>query len=315
LLACRFGPIERLQSISGRAAAMSPDHPLRGPLFMVLSTASYVTNDTMMKLATEGLPPYQVLVMRGISATIWGLVFLGGLRLLPRIGQAFHPRVMLRNLLEMTAVLGYIVALANMQIADVMALGQITPLVVLLGASFLFGERLGWLKVALIGLGFVGALMVAQPGTDGISIYALLALSNALFGAARDIASRRVPGEVPGLVVAFGASFVVLCGAGVLHLLLESWVTPEPRHVLLMGAAGLFLFFGHYLLFMAYRIGPTGAVAPFYYFFTFWAVVSGLVVFGDLPNPLALFGIVLIVASGVAVVLAGRRQRRLIPVA
>jgi drug/metabolite transporter (DMT)-like permease len=294
---------------------MMTDHPLRGPLFMVLATASYVTNDTMMKIATEGLPPYQVVFMRGISATIWGLVFLGFLGLLPRIGQAFDARVLLRNVLEMLAILGFIVALANMPIADVMALGQITPLIVLVGASMLFGEKLGWMKVVLISLGFVGALMVAQPSASGISIYALLALSNAVFGAARDLASRRVQAHVPGLVVAFGASFVVLVGSGAFHLMFESWVVPETRHILLLGAAGLFLFFGHYLIFMAYRVGPTGIVAPFYYFFAFWAVVSGLVVFGHLPDILSMAGIVLIVISGVAVVLAGHRQRRLLPTA
>ena len=288
---------------------MNTDHPLRGPLFMVLATACYVTNDTMMKLATDGLPPYQVLVMRGISATIWGVVFLAFLGLLPRAGQAFGGRVLLRNLFETIAVLGYIVALANMPIADVLALGQITPLIVLLGASFLFGERLGWMRMALISLGFAGALMVAQPTATGISVYALLGLSNAVFGAGRDLASRRVSSEVPGLVVAFGASFLVLTGALILHLCFESWVTPEPTHIVLLGAAGLFLFVAHYLLFMAYRIGPTSAVAPFYYFFAFWGVVSGIVVFGHLPNALAFTGIVLIVISGVAVVLIGQRRK------
>ena len=43
---------------------------------MVLSTGSYVVNDTMMKVATEGLPPYQVLMMRGCAALIWGLPLL-----------------------------------------------------------------------------------------------------------------------------------------------------------------------------------------------------------------------------------------------
>ena len=72
------------------------------------------------------------------------------------------------------------------------ALGQITPLLVLLGASILFRERIGGVRMALIGCGFIGALMVAQPTMQGISIYALLALANAVFCAARDLAGRRV---------------------------------------------------------------------------------------------------------------------------
>ena len=40
---------------------LSASHPFRGPLFMVIATGSYVINDTMMKLATVGLPPYDAL--------------------------------------------------------------------------------------------------------------------------------------------------------------------------------------------------------------------------------------------------------------
>ncbi len=51
-------------------------HPFRGPLFMILATGFYVTNDTMMKLATASLPPYEVLMLRGTAALIWGLPLL-----------------------------------------------------------------------------------------------------------------------------------------------------------------------------------------------------------------------------------------------
>ena len=66
---------------------------------------------------------------------------------------------------------------------------------------------------------------------------------------------------------------------------------------------------------MAYRIGPTRAVAPFYYCFTVWAVISGLLVFGQLPNTLAICGILLVVASGLAIVSLDERKRRLTVVA
>ena len=72
--------------------------------------------------------------------------------------------------------------------------------------------------------------------------------------------------------------------------------------------------FGHFFIFMAYRVGPTQVVAPFYYTFTLWAVISGLLVFGQLPGPLALAGIVLIVPSGLAVVTLDGWRRRPEPV-
>jgi drug/metabolite transporter (DMT)-like permease len=293
---------------------MSLPFRLKGPLFMVVAAASYVVNDTLMKLATVGLPPYEVLILRGGSATLWGLPLLLVLGLGRHIPKMLEPAVLMRNGFELFAILSFIVALANMPIANATALGQLTPLLVLVGASFVFGERLGLGRGVLVGLGFAGALLVAQPTPEGVSLYALLALATAVCGAGRDVASRKVSADVPGLVVAFGATTIVLVGAALFHVAFESWTMPAPRHLALLGAAGLFLFGGHFFIFMAYRVGPAGTVAPFYYFFSVWAVVSGLSVFGHLPNPVALTGIALIVASGVAVVLMDQRQKRLAPV-
>ncbi|WP_352974610.1 DMT family transporter [Mesorhizobium sp. M1142] len=288
---------------------------IRGPLFMVVSTGSYIVNDTMMKLATAGLPPYEVLFLRGAAATLWGIPLLFMLGYGKQIRLILDAKVLRRNMLELGAILCYVVALANMQIADSTALGQITPLLMLVGSSMLFGERIGGLRLALIGLGFIGAVMVAQPTMQGISVYALLALGNAALSAARDLAGRKVAADVPGMVVAISAVIVVLAGAGIAHLVSEQWVVPEIRHLLLMGGAGLFLIFGHFFIFMAYRVGPTSVVAPFYYCFTVWAVISGVVVFRQLPNALAICGILLVVASGLTIVSLDERKRRLTVVA
>jgi drug/metabolite transporter (DMT)-like permease len=68
------------------------------------------------------------------------------------------------------------------------------------------------------------------------------------------------------------------------------------------------LIFGHFFIFMAYRIGPTSAVAPFYYCFTVWAVISGLLVFGQFPNTQAVCGILLVVGSGLTIVWLDQRR-------
>jgi drug/metabolite transporter (DMT)-like permease len=294
---------------------MMTSHPFRGPLFMLLATGSYVVNDTMMKLATESLPPYQVLMLRGVAGLIWGLPLLVVLGYGKNMPQMFDGRVLARNLCETAAVCCFVVALANMPIADATALGQITPLVVLLGASLVLRERIAGITIALIACGFVGALMVAQPTGEGISIYAVLAIANAVLAAVRDLVGRRVPPAVPGMVVAISAILVVFLGAAIGHLSFEEWVALDLRAVLLLFAAGFFLIFGHFFIFMAYRVGPTAAVAPFYYAFTLWAVISGVLVFGHLPNTLAVGGIMLVISSGLAIVFLDERRKRLAPIA
>lgn len=284
---------------------------LRGPLLMLVSTGAYVANDTLMKLATAGLPPYEVLFLRGLAAILWSIPLLLLLGHRRRIPLLFDKRVLIRNLFELAGILSYVVALANMPIADSSALMQITPLLVIIGASIFFRERIGAMRIVLIGLGFVGALLIAQPTMEGVSIFALLALAGAVFGAARDLTGQRVAAAVPGMIVAVSAVLVVLVGGGVAHLLFERWVTPQLYHLALLAGAGLLLIFGHFFLFLAYRVGPTGVVAPFSYAFTLWAVISGLLVFGVLPNPLAIGGMMLVVGSGLLIVTLDQRTRRL----
>ena len=77
---------------------------------------------------------------------------------------------------------------------------------------------------------------------------------------------------------------------------------------------GFFLIFGHFFIFIAYRTGPAQLVAPFYYTFSVWAVISGLLVFGEFPNTLAIWGILLIIGSGLVIVMLDRR-RKPVPVA
>ena len=285
--------------------------PLRAITLMVAATFVFVVNDTFMKLATEGLPPYQTLFLRGVMATVCCLPLVlvtGNGR---HIGMVLDSRVLLRNGLELVAILCFVLALANMPIADITALTQTAPLLLILGVALILRERIGAFRIVLIIVGFAGAILVAQPGGDGLSPYAILGFCSALAQALRDIASRRVAAEVPGLIVALSAVLVVMVGALAAHLIFEDWVTPQPRHLLLLLGSGFFLTLGHLCIFLAFRVGQAGAIAPLYYLFSVWALISGIVVFGTVPGPLALVGIALIVVSGVTVVALDERRRRI----
>lgn len=293
----------------------TPVSSLRGIALMVLATGAFVVNDSFLKLVTDGLPPFQALFLRGVSATIWCVPLLlvtGNLRRLPQVANRW---VLARNAMELFAVLCFIVALAHMPIADITAITQVAPMLLLIGVSVIYGERIGALRLVLIGLGFVGAVLVAQPGGAGFSPYAVLGFGTALGTALREIIARRVAAAIPGPVVATSAVLVVMCGALMAHLLFERWVMPDGRHLLLLLASGFFLTIGHLCIFLAYRNGTTAAVAPFFYMFTVWAVISGLVVFGTFPNALAVAGILLILGSGVVIVTLDERRRRLTVVA
>jgi drug/metabolite transporter (DMT)-like permease len=281
---------------------------LTGIASMLAGTGSFVICDSFMKLVTADLPPFEVLFLRGVAATIacGALVaVLGDWRV---VSSALHPRALLRAAGETLSVLCYIVALARMPIADLIAILQTAPLILILAVAFLLRERVGAARVALALIGFAGAFLVAQPGSAGISPATLLAFSSAVLIAARDLIGRDVPARIPVMVVTFATNVMVMAVAAAMSLGFESWQAPRDWHLVFLGFAGLFVTFGHVGLLLAYRLGRTAAVAPFFYSFALWAVLSGLFVFGALPNALALAGIALIVGSGVAIVLLDQRR-------
>jgi drug/metabolite transporter (DMT)-like permease len=109
-------------------------------------------------------------------------------------------------------------------------------------------------------------------------------------------------------VVTFSVVLLVLVAATVLTLLFEHWVPVTPRLALYGLASGFFVVLGHFFVFMAFRLTTARTVAPFYYAFTPFAALFGAVFFGEWPNPLALIGIAMIVACGLAVLLFERKD-------
>jgi drug/metabolite transporter (DMT)-like permease len=281
---------------------------LGGVAAMLAATASFVVGDSFMKLTTADLPPFEVLFLRGVAASLaCGLLLvpLGDWR---AISSALDPRALMRAACETLSVLCYIVALSRMLIADAIAILQTAPLILILAVAFLMRERVGALRVALALIGFAGAFLVAQPGPAGIAPAALFAFASAVLIAARDLAGRAAPARIPVMVMTFATNVMVMLASGLMSWGFENWRAPAGWHLAFLALAGLFVTFGHAGLLLAYRLGRTAAVAPFFYSFAVWAVLSGVVVFGALPNGLALAGIALIVLSGVAIVLVDQRR-------
>jgi len=289
---------------------MDRSSDLSGIAAMLAATAFFVVGDSFMKLVTEDLPPFEVLFLRSIAASLACavLVALRGDR--RGISGVLDLRALLRAAGETLCTLCYIVALARMPIADVIAILQTGPLILILGAAFLLREKIGPARVALALVGFAGALMVAQPSANGVPPAALLAFGAALLGAARDLVGRGVPTSIPVTVVILATMLMMTVAAGVMSLGLETWVAPTGRHLAFLGVAGLCVAFGHFGLLLAYWLGRTSTVAPFFYSFALWGVVSGLFVWGELPNALALAGIALIAGSGFAIVVLDQRRGR-----
>lgn len=288
---------------------MAPTSNLRGIGCMIISAGAFVATDCCMKTVMDAAPPLQVLFMRGVAGTLWSALAVFALGYAAETHWLVNRWVIARALCEVVAVGSFVLALAHMPLGDLTAIYQIAPLIVLVGAAWLFGDRIGPLRYGLIALGFLGAMLVAQPGSSAASPYALLGFLTAAGTATRDLVAKRISPDAPAFITGFSTIIVVMLAAGLGGALTETWKPPGGLHIGLMTLAGFLLIFGHFFVVTAYRIASIRAVAPFYYAFMVWAVIAGLFVFGDWPNRLALAGMALIVASGLAIMLLeGRRD-------
>jgi drug/metabolite transporter (DMT)-like permease len=280
---------------------------LRGIGCMVLATAAFVANDTLLKLALEGAPPMQVLMLRNVFALAWCLPAVVILGHRAQIGQIVNRWIALRALCEVVAISSFMQALGIMSIGDITAIYQVSPLLVILGVAFIWRERIGSLRMACIACGFLGGVLVAQPGTDATSFYAIFAVVTAFGAAARDIVSRKVPAHVPGILIALSVIIAVLIVATASTLMFETWASMTNRSWIFLVFAGFFLMIAQTFVFLAFRFGSANAVAPFAYMSTLFAVLSQVTVFTDIPNWISILGMALIIASGIVVISLERR--------
>jgi len=278
----------------------------RGILWMSASVVVFIFNDALIKLAAETAPAVQVIGLRGVFATLWCLLVLlatGGWR---RMKTIAHPAVFTRGLLEAAAALTYLVALSHTPFAIATAVNLSTPFFLAVLAVVILKEDVRWRRWTAIAVGFVGVLMVIQPRPGDVNAWTWLVVGASLLGAIRDVLGRYVPAHVPTSVMSFwSAAAVAILGLGL--TLVEGWHPLSTRGLMLLIAASLLLAAGYQFLMQALRSKAEFAVlGSLRYASVLWALVIGYVVWGNVPNELALAGIVVIVASGLYIL---KRQR------
>jgi drug/metabolite transporter (DMT)-like permease len=287
---------------------------LRGAALMSAAMASFTLNDACMKALSDELPLMQALFLRGVftCAVLYVLArAMGGFRL--DLARRDWGVVALRTVAEIGAAYFFITALFNMPLANVTAILQSLPLTIPLAAALFLGEPLGWRRLAAIAVGMGGVLLIVRPGAEGFTLYSLYALLSVACVTVRDLATRRIGPGVPSLTVALAAAVGVTI-FGITGSVAEGWAPVGLAAALQLAGATLFVTLGYLCSVMVMRTGELGFVAPFRYTSLIWALVLGLVVFGDWPDLLTLAGATVVTATGLFTLyrerLAAQRHRR-----
>lgn len=285
---------------------MSPN--MLGALFMMASMASFVANDTLIKLTEGAVPLWQLLFLRGVL-TVFLIIGLGlALRNIHfRIGRRDWGWIMLRSVSEIGAAYFFLTALLQMPLANVTAILQVLPLTVTLSAALFFSEPLGWRRLLAIAVGLVGMLLIVRPGTDAFDMQSINAIIAVVFVTLRDLATRKLSPDVPSMTVTLAAAVVVMLYAAFEVSALgqvtpfagdESWAALSPRSALLIAGASVFIIGGYFFSVQVMRLGDVSFTALFRYSSLVFALIAGWLVFGEWPDRLTLLGALIIAATG-----------------
>jgi drug/metabolite transporter (DMT)-like permease len=166
----------------------------------------------------------------------------------------------------------------------------------------------GWRRWLAISAGFVGVLVIIRPGLAGFSQFSLYALLSVVFFAVRDLATRRIPAQVPSAFVTFVTTVAVMVMGGFILFPLGGWTPMSAKGVTLLALAAVLVLIGYQCVIIALRSGDISAIAPFRYTALLWAILLGYLVFGDVPDAMMATGAAIIVLSGLYTF---HRERRL----
>lgn len=281
----------------------------RGILAMSGAVVVFIFNDALIKIAAETVPAIQAIGVRGVFATLWVMLALAVTGAWRQLGGVTHPYVLLRGVLEAASSIVYLIALFQIQFAIATAINLSTPLIFTALAVLLLKETVRWRRWSAVIVGFLGVLLVIQPRPGDIDVWAWVVLLATVLGVFRDVLGRYLPASVPTLVVSF-TSAVAVALVGCAWTFVEGWQPMTAREIGLLLASSLLLAAGYQFLVLALRSGAEfSLIGSFRYASILWALGIGYVVWGDVPNALALFGIVVIVGSGLYILHRERMRR------
>lgn len=265
---------------------------------MASAMAAFAVNDALVKSLTTDLSIAQIMAARGVMTTLLVLAVAIAFRTRLSLRSLAHPLVLLRTAFELGATLCFFSALARIDFAAASSIMQSLPLAVTLGAAVLFREPVGWRRWSAIITGFLGVLLIIKPGPEGFAPAALFAVTAVFFTASRDLTTRRIAADVPTLSVTLFTSFVIMIVGFALIEPMGGWHPPSTSNWIVLALTSMTVFAGYQAVILAMRAGEISFIAPFRYTSLIWALLIGILVFGERPGLSVLAGALIVIGSG-----------------
>jgi drug/metabolite transporter (DMT)-like permease len=287
----------------------SRHRPLRGALFLVAGLLLFACMDTTTKYLAERYDVPLIVAVRYIVNCLLMIVLLAPSQGMQLVETQRTSLVLVRAFCLAGASLMVGLALQRMPVAETTAINFIAPMLVVLMARPVLGERIGIAGWAAALIGFAGVLMVVRPGSGLQAMGIIFALGAVAANAVYQLLSRVLAGTERTIALLFYTALVGAIGFGVAAPWFFEGRIPGGFELLLLLSLGVYGGLGHFLFTAAYRHAPASMLAPMIYLQLIWAGLLGWLVFGHVPDGISLAGMAVIAASGLMSAFKSHRPR------
>jgi drug/metabolite transporter (DMT)-like permease len=281
--------------------------PGRGLPYMAGAVFSLTMLDAGVKWLTDDYSPFQIAFLRYVVGILFAMGIatrfggLGSLRTLRPGGHA------LRSIFNIGTMLSFYYALANLPLADTVAITYAGPLFTTLLSIFILKEKVGPRRWGAVLIGFVGVVVILQPSGTGLNWAAGLAILSAFLYALTLITSRQLSGTESSHTILFYYSVGVLIVTGA--AMPWFWVTPRWSDFWIFLLVGVTGSVGQFCLNQAFRYSQASMLAPIDYTGLIWGILFGWMLWDQLPTVTVIAGALIVVASTLYIVNRERKKQ------
>lgn len=298
-----------------RATTQGDNIPLAIAVIL-LTVLALSLGDALIKQTSASFVLWQIFVLRSIIAIP---VLLAVIRYRDA-SMSLAPKAIgwtsLRSLMLTLMWVVYYASLPNLELSIAAAAYYTLPIFITLFSALLTGENVGRVGWVAIFLGFIGVLLILKPAAGDFNVYALLPLVSAiLFALAMILTRTKCRNEHPLILsLALNISFVVVGlvasllillmsetdpGAPARSFLVGSWTSMGLNEWMAMSLLATSILIGSIGAAIAYQRGPSSLVATYDFAYVGFASIWGLVFFDEIPDAVALVGMITIVGAGI----------------
>lgn len=287
---------------------MTEQNTRLGILLMIATTLVFAAQDGISRLLAENYPVLMIVMVRywffGLFVIALATRQAGGLSNAARTTQL--PLQIFRGALLAAEICVMVVAFHRLGLVETHAVFVSYPLLVAALSGPILGESVGWRRWSAIGIGFVGVMIVLQPGVGVFSPDALLPFIAALMFAVYGLLTRYVSRKDSSATSFFWTG--VTGGVMMTAVGIWSWTPMTLHDSIWMGTLCLTGATGHYLLIRTYEVAEASAVQPFAYFQLLFVAVIGMTFFGETIRTNVAIGAAIVMAAGLFTLWRERRK-------